>query len=134
MEITEDEIFAAISAATAELAGPGKSIANTPINLDVCRPGAPDLTLIDLPGICTRAPVDGQPEDISDKINYRLYHKLEIAQHKSARSRSTRLACPWSGPFILLMRKEPICSLPRRRGWAQVGFKLGRSPFACRQD
>eukprot|EP00971_Amphidinium_carterae_P097134 1922419-Amphidinium_carterae.1 len=44
---------------TDEVAGSNKGIVDKPIVLNVYAVGAPDLTLIDLPGI-TRVPVKGQ--------------------------------------------------------------------------
>ncbi|KAL6885440.1 hypothetical protein ACP4OV_010219 [Aristida adscensionis] len=64
---SEAEVADAIDAATAEIAGSGKGISETPITLVVRKKGVPDLTLVDLPGI-TRVPVQGQPEDIYDQI------------------------------------------------------------------
>ncbi|XP_002965423.2 dynamin-related protein 4C isoform X2 [Selaginella moellendorffii] len=64
--IEEAEISAAVVEATIELAG-DKHIVNKPISLHITKPGAPDLTMIDLPGI-TRVPVHGQPEDIQEQI------------------------------------------------------------------
>ncbi|RLN15506.1 hypothetical protein C2845_PM02G31090 [Panicum miliaceum] len=64
---TEAKVADAINAATAEIAGSGKGISDAPITLVVRKRGVPDLTLVDLPGI-TRAPVQGQPEDIYDQV------------------------------------------------------------------
>ncbi|KAK9794382.1 hypothetical protein WJX73_002758 [Symbiochloris irregularis] len=55
-ELTMPEIAGAIEAATSELAGTNKGIVDTQIHLKVQRLNAPDLTLIDLPGI-VRVPV-----------------------------------------------------------------------------
>lgn len=74
-EITEEEIAAALSSATEALAGAGKGIADKPITLNVSRPGAPDLTLVDLPGI-TRVPVQGQPDDIYERIHQLIHHYI----------------------------------------------------------
>uniref|UniRef100_A0A2P2MFG7 Dynamin-related protein 4C-like n=1 Tax=Rhizophora mucronata TaxID=61149 RepID=A0A2P2MFG7_RHIMU len=63
----EDHVADAISLATSEVAGIGKSISNSPLTLVVKKNGVPDLTMIDLPGI-TRVPVHGQPEDIYEQI------------------------------------------------------------------
>lgn len=76
IEISEKDISSALSSATIELAGPGKAIANKPITLNVSRPGAPDLTLVDLPGI-TRVPVQGQPENIYEKIQELILHYIK---------------------------------------------------------
>lgn len=65
--IGEEEIEAAIRAATDELAGVNKDVRDTPISLHIRKPNAPDLTMVDLPGI-TRVPVHGQPENIYEQI------------------------------------------------------------------
>merc|ERR1719159_1383464 len=58
-------IRAEIERQTEEVAGKNKGIVNDPIVLTVYAVGAPDLTLIDLPGI-TRVPLAGsdQTEDV----------------------------------------------------------------------
>ncbi|KAH9314974.1 hypothetical protein KI387_023601, partial [Taxus chinensis] len=58
----------ALNAATNEFAGAGKSISDTPITLNVSKSNAPNLTMVDLPGI-TWVPVHGQPQDIYDQIS-----------------------------------------------------------------
>ncbi|GLJ11699.1 hypothetical protein SUGI_0174950 [Cryptomeria japonica] len=65
--IQERDITAKIDAATKAIAGDGKGISNTPITLHITKVGAPDLTMVDLPGI-TRVPVAGQPGDIYEQI------------------------------------------------------------------
>ncbi|GLJ24889.1 hypothetical protein SUGI_0476090 [Cryptomeria japonica] len=65
--ISEAQITEALNVATEEIAGPGKEISNTPITLNVSKFNAPDLTMVDLPGI-TRVPVHGQPQDIYEQI------------------------------------------------------------------
>ncbi|CAM6103549.1 unnamed protein product [Calypogeia fissa] len=66
--ITEDEIKSEVDAATIALAGTGKGVVTeTEISLHIRKPDAPDLTMIDLPGI-TRVPVHGQPDDIYEQI------------------------------------------------------------------
>lgn len=67
-EIAETEITDAITSATDALAGSGKGIAASPITLYVSKPGAPDLTLVDLPGI-TRVPVHDQPSNIYESLH-----------------------------------------------------------------
>ncbi|PKU66656.1 dynamin-related protein 4C-like [Dendrobium catenatum] len=64
---SESSITAAIESATAEIAGSGKGISDTPLTLVVRKKGVPDLTMVDLPGI-TRVPVHGQPENIYEQI------------------------------------------------------------------
>lgn len=64
----EDRIEAAITAATNSLAGCNKGVRDTPIQLLIRKPNAPDLTMVDLPGI-TRVPVHGQPANIYEQIS-----------------------------------------------------------------
>ncbi|GLJ35689.1 hypothetical protein SUGI_0717140 [Cryptomeria japonica] len=61
--IEESGIAETLNSVTEEIAGPGKSINDTPITLNVCKPNAPDLTMVDLPGI-TRVPVHAPKESI----------------------------------------------------------------------
>ncbi|CAI5468136.1 unnamed protein product [Closterium sp. Yama58-4] len=56
------------------LAGSRKGVMNCPITLEVQRPGLPDLTLVDLPGI-TRVPID-QPRDIYDQVKAMIMHYI----------------------------------------------------------
>ncbi|KAH9331046.1 hypothetical protein KI387_003154, partial [Taxus chinensis] len=56
--IFEYEITEALNAATNEFAGAGKSISDTPITLNVSKSNAPNLTIVDLPGI-TWVPIHG---------------------------------------------------------------------------
>lgn len=74
-EITEEEILCAVEAATDQLAGVGKGICDKPITLTLSKPNAPDLTLVDLPGI-TRVPVQGQPPNIYDQIADIIRHYI----------------------------------------------------------
>jgi GTP-binding protein EngB required for normal cell division len=64
----EEKIEAAINAATDVLAGVNKAVRDTPISLHIRKPHAPDLTMVDLPGI-TRVPVHGQPANIYEQIH-----------------------------------------------------------------
>ena len=48
--------------------GKGCGISDTRITIEIVREGAPDLTLVDLPGI-TRLPISGQPPDINEQIS-----------------------------------------------------------------
>ncbi|XP_057834795.2 dynamin-related protein 4C [Cryptomeria japonica] len=66
--IKEWDITSEIKAATQEIAGGGKGISYTPITLHITKVGAPDLTMVDLPGIA-RVAVDGQPADIYEQIS-----------------------------------------------------------------
>ncbi|KAG0561847.1 hypothetical protein KC19_9G097200 [Ceratodon purpureus] len=63
----EEQIEAAINAATNALAGSGKGVKDSPIQLLIRKPNSPDLTMVDLPGI-TRVPVHGQPKNIYEQI------------------------------------------------------------------
>ena len=63
----EEEIEKAINEATDILAGGNKNVCDAPISLLIRKPGAPDLTMVDLPGI-TRVAVHGQPLDIEQQI------------------------------------------------------------------
>lgn len=63
----EKEIEAAINKATDILAGGNKDVRDAPISLLIRKPNAPDLTMVDLPGI-TRVPVHGQPDNIYEQI------------------------------------------------------------------
>ncbi|CAN6719853.1 unnamed protein product [Malus baccata var. baccata] len=64
----ENNISDDIVKATNSIAGGGTTgISNTPLTLLVKKNGAPDLTMVDLPGI-TRVPIQGQPKNIYDQI------------------------------------------------------------------
>lgn len=63
----EEQIEAAINKATDKLAGGNKDVRDAPISLLIRKPNAPDLTMVDLPGI-TRVPVHGQPGNIYEQI------------------------------------------------------------------
>lgn len=73
--IEEDEIEEAVMAAQNELAGTSKGISNKPISLHIKKANAPDLTMVDLPGI-TRVPVHGQPENIYEQIAEIIRHYI----------------------------------------------------------
>nr|PNR51267.1 hypothetical protein PHYPA_010453 [Physcomitrium patens] len=73
---SEDDIEAAINAATDDLAGSNKNIRDTPILLHIRKPDAPDLTMVDLPGI-TRVPVHGQPENIYEQVRDMIMHYIK---------------------------------------------------------
>ncbi|XP_004466363.1 interferon-induced GTP-binding protein Mx1 [Dasypus novemcinctus] len=61
------EVEEEINKAQNVIAGEGLGISQKLINLEVCSPDVPDLTLIDLPGI-TRVAVGNQPADIGWQI------------------------------------------------------------------
>eukprot|EP00250_Pteridium_aquilinum_P008829 c18242_g1_i1 orf=117-1682(+) len=75
-EIAEAEIADELSSITQELAGSGKGIFDSPVTLNVSKLGAPDLTLVDLPGI-TRVPVPGQPLNIYDKLQALIQARIQ---------------------------------------------------------
>lgn len=67
--------FVPSSVAQDVIAGVGVDISHELINLEVSSPHAPDLTLIDLPGI-TRVAVGNQPADIGRQVRLRLHPAL----------------------------------------------------------
>ncbi|XP_062503491.1 interferon-induced GTP-binding protein Mx3-like [Corticium candelabrum] len=69
VELTSpEEVESAVQRAQNALAGDGKGVSEDgKIELEVCSPHVPDLTLIDLPGI-TRVAIEGQPHNIADMI------------------------------------------------------------------
>lgn len=77
--IEEDEITEKIKNATDAIAGKGYGISDTPITLEIVREGAPDLTLVDLPGI-TRVPISGQPPDIYEQISEIIMHYIILEE------------------------------------------------------
>ncbi|CAM6129770.1 unnamed protein product [Calypogeia fissa] len=75
--IREDDIKSEVDAATNALAGTGKGVVTEgKISLHIRKPDAPDLTMIDLPGI-TRVPVHGQPDNIYDQIKAMIQKYLK---------------------------------------------------------
>lgn len=74
-EISEEQIASTIEYATQILAGSSKGITDKPITVHVSKPNAPDLTMVDLPGI-TRVPVHGQPQDIYDQVSKIILHYI----------------------------------------------------------
>ena len=78
------EIPDAVNAATRHLAGDNSGLVPALISLKVTKPEAPDLTLIDLPGI-VRNPIGDQPEDIEQQIRGLIHKHIEGAniQHCS---------------------------------------------------
>lgn len=61
------EIPETVMKATEHLAGKNSGLVPALISLKVTKPDAPDLTLIDLPGI-VRNPIGDQPHDIEQQI------------------------------------------------------------------
>ena len=74
-QIKEYQITNKIKYATKVIAGEGCSISDTPITLEVVREEAPDLTMVDLPGI-TRVPIGDQPQDIYEQIKEIIMHYI----------------------------------------------------------
>jgi len=72
------EIPDAVNAATRHLAGDNSGLVPALISLKVTKPEAPDLTLIDLPGI-VRNPIGDQPEDIEQQIRGLIHKHIEGA-------------------------------------------------------
>ncbi len=72
------EIPDAVNAATQHLAGDNSGLVPALISLKVTKPEAPDLTLIDLPGI-VRNPIGDQPEDIEQQIRGLIHKHIEGA-------------------------------------------------------
>eukprot|EP00038_Savillea_parva_P017783 m.21510 g.21510 ORF g.21510 m.21510 type:complete len:383 (+) comp3903_c0_seq1:283-1431(+) len=72
------DVASAIEKRTVELAGDGKDVKNTPIELTAYRTDQDDLTLVDLPGM-TRVAVGGQHANIAETIRtmYGTYMKPE---------------------------------------------------------
>ncbi|DBA70067.1 TPA: Mx1p [Trebouxia sp. C0005] len=66
----------AVNAATRHLAGDNSGLVPALISLKVTKPEAPDLTLIDLPGI-VRNPIGDQPEDIEQQIRDLIHKHIE---------------------------------------------------------
>ncbi|KAH9291961.1 hypothetical protein KI387_042849 [Taxus chinensis] len=60
--IIESQITERIDSITKEIAGTNKGISHVPIRLNVKKMNAPDLTLVDLPGIA-RVSLNGNPDD-----------------------------------------------------------------------
>lgn len=65
--LTHTEIPYAITQATETLAGSESHLVDKAITLEVSKPDAPDLTMVDLPGI-VRNPIGNQPKDIEERI------------------------------------------------------------------
>eukprot|EP00756_Hemistasia_phaeocysticola_P031421 Hpha_TRINITY_DN16351_c1_g2::TRINITY_DN16351_c1_g2_i12::g.62760::m.62760 len=91
-EVPLDAVSAAIDAATIALAGGSKGIVDKTVRLRVEGEGLPDLTLIDLPGICYN-PLPGQPKDIAAQVkNLLLRHISE---------KETLILCVFAGDVDL---------------------------------
>ncbi|KAA0722604.1 Interferon-induced GTP-binding protein [Triplophysa tibetana] len=73
-----EDVEKKIREAQDKIAGPGVSISEDLISLQITSPNVPDLTLIDLPGIA-RVAVKGQPENIGEQIK-RLIKKFVTKQ------------------------------------------------------
>ena len=75
-DLTLDEIADAVEKATNDLAGTNSGLVPALISLQVTTPDAPDLTLIDLPGI-VRVPIGDQPKDIEKQIKDLIHKHIE---------------------------------------------------------
>lgn len=75
-DLTLDGIADAVETATNELAGTNSGLVPALISLQVTTPDAPDLTLIDLPGI-VRNPIGDQPKDIEAQIKDLIRKHIE---------------------------------------------------------
>ncbi len=73
-----EDVGEAVQRATRALAGNSKSVVDNPIYLRIRKPGAPDLTVIDLPGI-TRVAVADQPHDIEEIVKFLINKYIEGA-------------------------------------------------------
>ena len=74
--LTQLEIPLAIIQATQELAGTKSHLVDKAITLEVNKPDAPDLTMVDLPGI-VRNPIGTQPKDIEERIRRMILSHIE---------------------------------------------------------
>ena len=74
------DIPAAVEKATEHLAGTNSGLVL--ISLKVTTPDAPDLTLIDLPGI-VRNPIGDQPHDIEQQIKALIHQHIEAQREKA---------------------------------------------------
>ena len=75
-DLTLSDISAAITQATRVLAGTRSGLVEKAITLTVNKPDAPDLTMVDLPGI-VRNPIGSQPKDIEDRIRKLILSHIE---------------------------------------------------------
>lgn len=75
-DLTLSDISAAITQATRVLAGTKSGLVEKAITLTVNKPDAPDLTMVDLPGI-VRNPIGSQPKDIEDRIRKLILSHIE---------------------------------------------------------
>lgn len=92
---SEEGIAAAISDATLVVAGEGQQIKNVLMELTVCSPEVPDLTVLDLPGI-THVPMGDQPKDIFVQVKA-LYDAYCTGKHLLYSSTTTSvIAKAWA--------------------------------------
>ena len=80
-ELQIQDISDAVQTATADLAGTNSGLVSALISLKVTHPEAPDLTLIDLPGI-VRNPIGDQPADIEQQIRELIHKHIEGQLHR----------------------------------------------------
>ena len=74
--LTQTQIPLAIKQATKVLAGTQSHLVDKAITLEVSKPDAPDLTMVDLPGI-VRNPIGNQPKDIEERIRKLILSHIE---------------------------------------------------------
>ncbi|KAA8496948.1 Dynamin-1-like protein [Porphyridium purpureum] len=67
-----DEVRDEIQMDTNRVAKDEKNIKPTPLNLSIYSPDAPNLTLIDLPGL-TKIPIGDQPQDVGELVRRLVY-------------------------------------------------------------
>lgn len=75
-DLTLSDISSAVTQATRVVAGTKSGLVERAITLTVNKPDAPDLTMVDLPGI-VRNPVGSQPKDIEDRIRKLILSHIE---------------------------------------------------------
>ena len=138
-----DEVPDAVSAATEHLAGTKSGLVSALISLKVTKPEAPDLTLIDLPGI-VRNPVGDQPPDIEQQIRQLIHEHIQGAC-SIACSVACLLNCFFQRTFISRIldqqtvslageSKVILCVLPATADFAtQEAIKISRYPTEAKQ-
>lgn len=104
---SEEGITKAINDATHIVAGPGLQIKNVLMELKVCSPDVPDLTVLDLPGI-THVPMGDQPKDIFGHLKA-LYHEyckgIYSKKHTDNHFSASLLNSGHTGPLLPMVRR-----------------------------
>ena len=101
------EVRKEIERETDLVAGTNKNIVDDPIKLEIHATNAPDLTLIDLPGI-TRIPVKGSDQSMDiEKVTVDMVNELrKLPEHIRAPSSATDpLGTPWKNIGPLSMKE-----------------------------